>query len=248
MVADLVLALAFVSLACSDTPPRVAIYGDSLGFESKEDLADQLRGEARLNSVVQGGAALCDALPGMAQDLDRRKPNIALIQFSGNNITDCMRGPDGEPIEGADLVAKYASDAEQAVSMLRDRDVTVYLVGSPISESSTIPASINAEFQGIVRRRSNDGDSVRYIDAGAAVLTPDGQYTSTLPCLPTETAEMGCTDGRMIVRAPDGIHFCPTLSGGTEACPVYSSGAHRFASAMAQPVRDRLDEGLFDNL
>ena len=46
-----------------------------------------------------------------------------------------------------------------------------------------------------------------------------------------------------IVRAPDGVHFCPdgktTLVGGFEECDVYSSGAFRFASgdARARPHR-----------
>jgi hypothetical protein len=243
-----VLLLATGAAACSDTPPRVTLYGDSLGFESKDELADQLRGEAGLTPVTQGGAALCDALPQMTQDLDRRKPNLALIQFSGNNITDCMHQADGTALEGAALIDKYASDAEQAVSILRGRGVAVYFVGSPIAESSSVPASINAEYQKIAQRWSNRGEPVFYVDAGAAVLAPDGQFTSMLPCLPTETAGMGCTDGQIIVRAPDGIHFCPALSGGTTPCPVYSSGAHRFAAAMAEPVLERVNEGLFGNL
>ena len=87
-----------------------------------------------------------------------------------------------------------------------------------------------------------------YIDAGAAVLTPDGRYTPQLPCLDSETTADGCTNGQIIVRAPDGIHFCPTVSGGTQPCPVYSSGAHRFAGGMADPVRDHLDNGLLSGL
>ena len=53
--------------------------------------------------------------------------------------------------------------------------------------------------------------NVRYVDAGAAVLD-DGRWTETLSCLPGEPCAGG-TDplGRSVnvVRAPDGVHFCP---------------------------------------
>ena len=43
-----------------------------------------------------------------------------------------------------------------------------------------------------------------------------------------------------LVRAPDGVHFCPAGKdahrGVTATCPVWSSGAYRYGSAMAQPV------------
>ena len=42
-------------------------------------------------------------------------------------------------------------------------------------------------------------------------------------------------DGSNIVRNDDGVHMCP----GTAAlpCPVYSSGAYRFATAIVNAVR-----------
>jgi hypothetical protein len=244
----LIALLSSLPTACGTTPARVMLYGDSLSFESQDELADQLRGVATLTSAVQGGAALCDAFAGLAQDLERRKPNVALLQFSGNNITDCMRRADGSFLQDDDLVAKYASDAALAVSMLREREVAVYLVGSPISAQSNMAARINAEYQRIADEWEAQGGGVSYIDAGASVLTPDGRFTPQLPCLGTETADDGCTNGQIVVRAPDGIHFCPTVSGGTEPCPLYSSGAHRFAGGMAGPVRDHLDRGLLSGL
>jgi hypothetical protein len=236
----LVGLLGIVS-GCSSAPTRVTIYGDSLAVESKDALREALDGTARLDTVVQGGAALCDALPQIRQDLDRRRPKIAVLQFTGNNITECMRGPDGVPLEGDQLVAKYASDAEEAVRLLRDRNVTVNLVGSPIAATSTIPAQIGAAFASIADAWRSNGGGVGYVDAGAAVLTPDGGFTSTLPCLPSENAERGCTGGRITVRSPDGLHFCPVAGLGPEACPVYSSGAERFGTAMAAPVRGQIE-------
>jgi hypothetical protein len=237
-----VLTVAVLGLvACSTTPPRVTLYGDSLGFESQGELAAQLRGDARVTPVAQGGAALCDALDQIRHDLDTRKPNVAILQFSGNNFTACMQGPDGEPLRGDALVAKYASDAAMAVSMLRERDVPVLLVGSPIGADSDNAADVNATYEALAAQWSANGGGVTYVDAGAAVLTPTGGYAQRLPCLDTEVGTEGCENGQILVRAPDGIHFCPTQSGGTQKCPVYSSGAHRFAMVIAGAVRDQLD-------
>ena len=78
---------------------------------------------------------------------------------------------------------------------------------------------------------------VRFVDAGQAVLDR-GRFTATLPCLPSEGAGDGCVDGRIPVRALDGLHLCPMRTSlGDNRCPVYSSGAARFGLAMAGPIR-----------
>jgi hypothetical protein len=73
------------------------------------------------------------------------------------------------------------------------------------------------------------------VDAGAA-LTDRGRWTATLPCLPVEP----CAGSLAIVRAPDGVHFCPgspaAVAGRTERCSVWASGAYRYGTAMAAPV------------
>jgi len=79
-----------------------------------------------------------------------------------------------------------------------------------------------------------------YIDAGAAVLD-HGRWTATLPCLQGEP----CTGDMVnLVRAPDGMRFCPTagaaVQGVTGVCAGWSSGAYRFGTAMAAPVIDEL--------
>jgi hypothetical protein len=88
------------------------------------------------------------------------------------------------------------------------------------------------------------GGGVHYLDAGSSVA-PGDTYTRTLPCLDFETSAFGCEDGRIPVRAPDGNHFCPPGADATltATCPVWSSGAYRFASAMAQPILTQLGSG-----
>jgi hypothetical protein len=64
----------------------------------------------------------------------------------------------------------------------------------------------------------------------------------TLPCLAVEPCIGPVIDGvpSNDVRAPDGAHFCPVESGDQNGvingCPIYSSGAFRYANAMVEPL------------
>ena len=81
---------------------------------------------------------------------------------------------------------------------------------------------------------------VRYADAGATV-SKDGDYVDTLPCASGEGAERGCEDGRIVVRTPDRIHFCPTDLTEDLTCPVYSSGAYRYGEEVVRVATQALD-------
>jgi hypothetical protein len=68
------------------------------------------------------------------------------------------------------------------------------------------------------------------------------KWSMTMKCLATETAAMGCgTDGRILVHAPDGLHFCPTgyadYAAFLAGCSVYSSGALRYGRAVAAAIK-----------
>jgi hypothetical protein len=86
-----------------------------------------------------------------------------------------------------------------------------------------------------------------WIDAGeqqnAPIVNPDGTFAQALPCTSWETGSFCGTagPGMNIVRAPDGIHFCPGQAGGPNGtvptdCPVYDSGAMRYALYTALVV------------
>jgi hypothetical protein len=74
---------------------------------------------------------------------------------------------------------------------------------------------------------------VTYVNAGATVENPDGTFAHALPCLANET-KCG-PSGTNVVRNNDGVHFCP---GAPERgiCAQYSSGAFRFATAIAHAI------------
>lgn len=239
VAASAVVAAAGLS-ACAEDSARVSLYTDSLGAQARPFVEDQLSGVSGVRGATVPGAALCDSLPAIAEDIDDGAPPIAVIQFSGNNVTPCMQ-VDGEPLEGDALVDKYDSDARFAVDALTGAGVQVFLIGSPPSTVSDHSTRINERFRAIADDYGARGASVRYVDAGSAVSEPGGGYAETLPCLEFETPEMGCDGGRIQVRAPDGVHFCPSLSGEDPECPVWSSGAYRFGSAIAAPLLEALE-------
>ena len=67
-------------------------------------------------------------------------------------------------------------------------------------------------------------------------VTKKGAFIFTKPCLSTEGKAKGCQRGLITVRASDGLHFCPGALTFPTGCPVYSSGAFRFASAMSNRI------------
>ncbi len=223
--------------------PVVILYGDSLAWEAGDAFAFALA--ARPDVVVHqrsfGGTAICDWLPAMRDDLVALRPGVVIVQFSGNNFTTCMHDADGAALVGNALVERYRADALTVAATFEGRDVAVVFAGTPLprshsDESPSIVDRVNEVYRDVAAR----SEIADYADAGAALLV-DGAWTATLPCLPAEPCDGA--DGRNVVRAPDGLHFCPVggrADGGvTAVCPVWSSGAFRFGAALARPVLDR---------
>jgi hypothetical protein len=169
----------------------------------------------------------------MAADAQDWRPTAAVLAFSGDSFTPCMAG---DQLGTSQYYAKYKEDTQTAISIFRSIGTKVILVGLPLDASASLSqngSALNQIYQSLAE--ANVG--VVYDDAGQAVMA-NGQFTFTLPCLLGEP----CTGpaGTNIVRAPDGVHFCPdgktTFVSGFEECDVYSSGAFRFASAMLAPA------------
>jgi hypothetical protein len=160
-----------------------------------------------------GGTALCDWADNMAQAAAVEGPSVMVVEFVGNNLTPCMDGYDAP----AQVKAKYEADA----TALKQRvDAPILWVGPPLFRDGPSPTNGLFDSEGL------------FVDAGEALLH-DGAYTGTLPCLPDEGPDRGCTaDDRISVRAPDGAHFGTTGSS-------YLSGARRFADAIDEAVNDQ---------
>ena len=222
------------------TRPVVVLYGDSLAWESRAYFVwDLVAAGADVETRTYGGTAICDFLDQMRADASGLKPDAVVIEFSGNALTPCVRSAAAGQ-GGLDLVDTYRADAETVMSIFPA--ARIYFAGSPVSEKASEDGEVHGAMDGLYREIAAHEANVRYVDAGAAVLD-DCRWTETLSCLPGEPCAGG-TDplGRSVnvVRAPDGVHFCPAAKdaqrGVTATCPVWSSGAYRYGSAMAQPV------------
>ena len=118
----------------------------------------------------------------------------------------------------------------------------MYFVGAPPSRLSDESGDRDVRRLNTLYAALGSPRFVRYVDAGAAVLD-HGAWTSVLPCRSDEP----CTGGAHatgkpvnVVRAVDGTYFCPAPSDAVRAvtgeCSVWSSGAFRFGTAMADSV------------
>jgi hypothetical protein len=75
----------------------------------------------------------------------------------------------------------------------------------------------------------------RYV-ASAPFVSPGG-FLRELPCVPGETAALGCTGGEITVRAGNGVHFdephsVPCPHPGEPGGCRYTAGGHRYAKAI----------------
>jgi hypothetical protein len=215
-------------------PPRIALYGDSLVSEAAQDFAFLgTNSGASVRVHTFPGTATCDWFPTMSTEAQSWQPTAVVLAFSGDAFTSCMGGVQlGTP----QYFAKYSADTQTAISIFRSVGTKVVLVGLPLDASASLSQNASALNQ-IYQSLAASNIGATYDDAGQAVMA-NGQFTWTLPCLPFEP----CTGpaGTNVVRAPDGVHFCPdgrtTLVAGLEECDVYSSGAFRFAAAMLGPA------------
>ena len=229
--------------------PVVVLYGDSLAWEAQDAFVQAFADRTGLKVVVRtfGGTAICDWLDAMADDAATLSPGAVVVEFSGNNITPCMHDAAGQPLTGTAFVERYAADAEAVIATFAPTGADVVFAGAPISRSAQESGDFNGgRLNVLYERMGRTHAGARYVDAGAAVLEA-GHWTATLPCLPVEPCTGGfdaAGQGVNVVRAPDGGHFCPASAGAvrgvTGACPVWSSGAFRYGSALA-PVIESLD-------
>jgi hypothetical protein len=230
----------------------VVLYGDSLAWEAEAEFTHALHdaGIARVWTRTYGGTAICDWFDEMQSDADEIRPSVVVVEFSGNALTPCMTDERGNSL-GLDRDAhraKYREDVRRVLGIFASSGTHVIFAGAPTSLRAEAthdpgPRWFNQMYATLPIRFADAG----YVDAGASVLR-NGRWTATLPCLPSEPC-VGGTDAEgvavNVVRAPDGGHFCPGAPdadrGVTTGCPVWSSGAYRYARAMADSVLAWLD-------
>lgn len=225
-------------------PVRVLYVGDSLAYEARGAFTSTMTSEksVTVEQLVYGGTALCDWVTRIESAVSTWHPQAISLEFAGNAFTACMKdSATGEALTGSALIAKYMADAEQLMTFLEPMGTQVWFQGVPPMRNPVQDAqgkALNAGFAQLATQRQ----FTHYSYAGAALesAASPGEYVDYLPCLPVDIGS-GCTDPPVTrVRALDGVHFCPVspaaTDGVTNECPVWSSGAWRFGSAMSAPI------------
>ncbi len=205
----------------------VVLVGDSLAQQSSSFL-EFLETGKKFVAKFFGGTAPCDWLQ---TDLGLSQSSVLVISFTGNSLTSCMSDGTGGFLDGVAMIDKYRADIRQLVSEARTAGAAVVLVGQPV-EAPTVADHDKVEAVNDIYRDLTDEPYVTFVDAGATVEAPDGSFARSLPCVAYEPK---CAkSGSNVVRSDDGRHFCPGKY--LDPCPVYASGAFRFAFAIATAV------------
>ena len=207
----------------------IVLVGDSLAQEISPVL-QYLDAGRTVVPKFWGGTAPCDWLE---VDLEADRSSVVVITFTGNSLTPCMEDGSGGHLHDQALVDRYRDDIGALVERARQAGARVVLVGQPYRSAAF---DDDLEVDGLNAAYEAYADAlpfVSFVDAGAAVEDRDGRYTDRLPCA---EFDVGCeSNGTVIVRG-DGVHFCPIA--GENPCSVPSSGAIRFALAIADAAAD----------
>lgn len=221
--------------------PYVLYYGDSLAAEAHQYFQDEL-GTSVVDRTYPGSAP-CDWTQAVKLDLSRGTPKAVIIETFGNNISDCTKvSGQRVPSESKAYWAMYQDRLQTLINRF-PRTTRIWLNAPPaakndLSAGRSHKAVMLQTMKGVAATRPN----TFVVDAGAAVESPQGEYSAYAAC---SAIDPECSNvprgGWTRVRAKDGLHFCPTIEYATVAqlrnCPVYSPGAKRFALAQAEPVK-----------
>ena len=235
------LATALGLAGCGSSEPLVVVYGDSLMVESGGAVSFLLADDVDVDVQAYGGTATCDYAERIEAAARERHPALIVVQFNGNALTPCMR-PDGVAPRWSRVEAEYRTDTEALIDAVAPTGVPLLFIGAP---PPPLDRQVNDDVVSeVVAEQAALGRDVAFVDAGDALAGPDGGWSETLPCLPDEDAAAGCDDGRIVVRSADGYHFCPgtwdEADGSVGECPVWSSGAWRYGSRIADAISARV--------
>jgi hypothetical protein len=226
--------LAPAAAASAPGRPVVVVFGDSL----VEEAASYVRFFGGLSGLdvrvrASGGSALCDYQAEVEAAVADPEVAAVAVAFTGNNLTPCAQG-----LEGAPLGQRYADDVASVMAASRAATPVLWIRG---------PAAWYPNPNGILVARRTGEAASRWRNAelvdGATAISPAGVWSRTQPCLASEPCTGPVVTGvrTNVVRAPDGIHFCPTgkpsVAGRTVPCDTYASGARRYAVAIIEHLR-----------
>lgn len=208
------------------TLPRVDVYGDSTAYESQNYITGALAHRANVYLHLNGGTAICDWFTDMTQTAAAR-PDMVILAFGGNHPRACDHT--------SDSAQEFQDDAVHASQIFAG--IKVVLENGPQASAGGMApwyggVPYDTAYQNVAAGQSNV--EVAY---PAQAVSPNHTFHLQLACMSDESSVQGCVNGEITVRAPDGVHLCPTgYPGNGNACPEYSSGERRYGTAIAQPA------------
>lgn len=234
----LIAALPASGAGATITPKTALIFGDSLTYESRYQIASRFATRAgwtqNTHSII--GSAPCDWIPALATDLALYHPSVVGLLTAGNTLglNSCMTAAGGTP----EFFAQYRADLATIFQMVTATGARVVFFASPPFANATRNADA-IQITKIATELAYQYHGVSIALSVRTALSASGKYTDTKPCLATEPATVGCNAGRIAIRtlpgfSDSGLHLCPAgLPAGTFGiCSTYSSGEYRFARSM----------------
>jgi hypothetical protein len=209
----------------SSAIPRVDFFGDSVSWESKHWILAALSHRAQAYPHVFPGTSLCMWFPQMRQAAAQH-PAMVLLTFGPEFQAPCDHT--------TDRFREMQDDAGTAAEIFSGSKV-IFATDPARKNDTALQGRVYAAYEAAAKAHKNA--SVSYPDR---VVAPGDVFSEYLPCLPDETAAMGCITAygqRVIkIRAPDNMHLCPIIPPIPGECPVYASGERRFGVAVAAPA------------
>ncbi len=221
------------------TPAHAEFFGDSIMYESYWHMVSQFSKKKGWTYHVSAypGYALCDWLSAIDAKL-ATKPSVLVIESQGNSVTSCMKDANGinYPYGSAGWLNKYKTDFNHVFASANANGVKV-LVVYPLPFAAPSLTTYSSQLTTMIKTEAAKYHNISVTAAPRNAVTSSGKFIWEKSCLATETTAMGCNavTRKITVRAPDGIHLCPTATGSynfMNGCPQYSSGEYRYAKAL----------------
>lgn len=246
VVALLVMTVGLVSVRATHAASikQVLVIGDSIPASSADYIRFYTEYGGKVNTDVKavGGTANCDMLGGsgtltpLTTLLANKHYDLLVVSYSGINFfTPCTGGKTGAP--SYDQYTRNAVTTQQLAN--KYHVPRVLWIQDPAMLNHIGNTDKLNQFYGYMPVYWS---TARVFNAATAI-TPNNQYSVSLPCLPWEKTQPQCIAGKgsIAIRSADGVHFyCPNGTPGGNTCASYSSGRARFGMAVAGAIRTNL--------
>ena len=213
------------------------IYGDSLTLEARPTITARFAPKASWRAVVQAipGVALCEYTTSLVADLQSYRPSVVTIETHGGTNSPATGCFDSNMIrDSPEYYSTIRADLAEIFAAVTATGAKVVFFATPPDQSAAAMLEQNT-ITSIAVSEAGNYHGVSISKAGRTALG-GATWRGTLKCLAAEAATADCVDGRIIVRAPDTVHFCPVgypnFFAFFAGCTTYSSGAFRYGRAL----------------